>query len=275
MFFTLARTREGEAMPATNPESVRSYIADLPVGAPRSLGAEGASAVNAIDIDDLPAGVVTGSNLLQFPPDASPALRSSVALSLLAAQRVATNDPAVTSPTAWLKRHDDVLQHLNWRREGGGVAESHFDSIDVAVHKAIIPFLAAALGGAVGAGVLILTAVKQLQDMDKNSPWITLFDRESRRFDVTEYQFSVVQVVDDAVHLKLAAARLDASYGRTQVLFFKLKNQHAAFEQANQSYVTEAGLLADLNGDLKAKMASMTKSFIRSLPDDLLLGAGT
>jgi len=145
--------------------------------------------------------------------------------------------------------------------------------VDVAVHKAIIPLLAAAFGGAAGAGILILTALKQLQDMDKDSPWITLFDRESRHFDVTEYQFSVVQVVGDTVHLKVAAARLDASFGRTQVLFFKLKKQNAAFEQASKSYSTEAAILADMNADLKTKMLSLTKSFIRSLPDDLLTGS--
>ena len=259
-------------MPVTNRELISSYIANLPVGVPPSSLAEDESAVNTIDIDNLPAGIVTGSNLIQFPVEASPELKSSVALSLLAAQRVATNDPVVLSPSQWLDRHNTVLQNLNWRDEGGGVAKSNFDSVDVAVHKAIIPLLAAAFGGAAGAGILILTALKQLQDMDKDSPWITLFDRESRHFDVTEYQFSVVQVVGDTVHLKVAAARLDASFGRTQVLFFKLKKQNAAFEQANKSYSTEAAILADMNADLKTKMLSLTKSFIRSLPDDLLTG---
>jgi len=259
-------------MQPSNSEELRGYIANLPVGvAPPSL-AEDESAVNAIDVDKLPAGIVTGSNLIQFPPEASPELRSSVALSLLAAQRVASNDPVVLSPTQWLDRHNTVLQNLNWRGEGGGVAKSTFDRVDVAVHEAIIPFLTAAFGGAVGAGVLILTALNQLKDMDKDSPWITLFDRESRHFDVTEYQFSVVQVVGDTVHLKLAAARLDASFGRTQVLFFKLRKQDAQFEQANQSYSTEAALLAEMNADLKSKLLSQTKSFIRGLPDDLLTG---
>jgi len=109
--------------------------------------------------------------------------------------------------------------------------------------------------------------------MDKNSPWITLFDQQSRRFDVTEYQFSVVQVIGDTVHLHLAAARLNASFGKTQVLFFNLKSQNAEFEQANQSFSAEAALLTEMNADLKVKLMALTKSFIRSLPDALLLGA--
>ena len=259
-------------MSAMRSEALRSYIANLPVGAVLPSMAEDTSPINTIDIDNLPNGIVTGSNLIQFPADASPELKSSVALSLLAAQRVATNDPVVLSPAQWLDRHNTVLQNLNWKNEGGGVAKSKFDSIDVAVHQAIIPFLTAAFGGAVAAGALILAALKQLQEMDKNSPWITLFDRQSKRFDVTEYQFSIVQLVGDTVHLKVAAARLDASYGKTQVLFVKVSTQSAEFEQANQSFSTEAALLTEMNADLKVKLMTLTKSFIRSLPDDLLLG---
>jgi hypothetical protein len=256
-------------MSAMQSEVLRGYIANLPVGAPLSSMAED-TAINTIDIDNLPNGIVTGSNLIQFPAEASPELKSSVALSLLAAQRVATNDSVVLSPAQWFDRHNTVLQNLNWRKEGGGVVKSYFNSIDVAVHQAIIPFLTTALGGAVAAGALILTALKQLQEMDKDAPWITLFDQQSRRFDVTEYQFSIVKVDGDTVHLKMAAARFNASYGRTQVLFFKLKTQRAEFEQANQSFSSEAALLTEMNADLKVKLMTLTKSFIRSLPDDLL-----
>ena len=258
-------------MPVNQNEELRSYIANLPVGAPPRSAAE-STEVNAIDIDNLPNGIVTGSNLIQFPDTASPEIKSSVALSLLAAQRVASNDPVVISPAQWLERHNTVLQNLNWQIEGGGATDSEFKNLNVAVHQAIIPFLTAAFGGAVTAGAMILTALKQLQEMDKNNAWITLFDRQSRRFNVTEYQFSVVEIVGNTVKLKLAAARLDASFGKTQVLFVKVKQQHARFEQANQSYSAEAGLLEEMNTDLKTKMLALTKSFIRSLPDELLFG---
>jgi hypothetical protein len=173
-------------MPVTDVNDLRRYIAALPVGGRPPIAAEEDEPVNPIDVDKLPDGIVAGSNLIQFPPDTRSDIRSSVALCLLAAQRVAANDPVVLTPSQWLDRHNTVLQNLNWLNEGGGVTRSKFDSVNVAVHQAIIPFLAAAFGGAVGAGVLILAALRQLQEMDKDSPWITLFDRQSRRFDVTE-----------------------------------------------------------------------------------------
>ena len=246
----------------------QKYISALPVGpVPKEL--EGID-VQSVDIDKLPNALITGSNLIQFPSATSPELKSSVALSLLAAQRVASNDNVVQTPDQWLQRHNTVLENLNWLHEGGGFVNSQFRSINVAVHQAIIPFLTAAFGPAAAAGALILIALKQLQEMDKSSPWITLFDQQSRRFNISEYQFSVVQVTDSHVQLKLASARFDASYGQTQVLFFKIKQEHAAFQSASGTYSTEADLLAEMNATLKAKLASFTSSFIKSLPDKLL-----
>jgi hypothetical protein len=80
-------------------ESMRTYISNLPIGmlqAAPQLQLEGV--VTAVDINDLPNGIITGSNLVQFPKEASPEIKSSVALCLLAAQRVATNDHVVLTP---------------------------------------------------------------------------------------------------------------------------------------------------------------------------------
>ena len=247
-------------------ENQRSYIANLPIDTFRAaIAPQEVDPVSAVDIDNLPNGVVTGSNLIQFPDTASPTLKSSIALSLLAAQRVAANDSVAANPKQWLDRYTMVLSNLNWRITGGGEVESTFTDFDVAVHEAIIPFLTAAFGGTVVGAALIVTALKQLKEMDKNSSWITLFDRESRRFDVTEYQFSVVEVEGNETTLKTATARLDASFGKTQVLFFKVKKEKAKFQSANQTLVADSELLEEMNFDLKAKLASFTKTFIQGL----------
>lgn len=253
-------------------DDLRNYIANLPVGATH-FTAEADGPVNTIDVKSLPAGLVTGSNLIQFPTGASPEVKSAVSLSLLAAQRVATNDPVVASPDQWFERHNTVLKNLNWIDEGGGSVKATFKDLNVAVHEAIIPFLTAAFGGVVGAGALIITALNQLKEVDKGAPWITLFDRSSRRFNVTEYQFSVVEVVGDKVFLKMAAARLDASFGVTQVLFFKVSKEKATFDQISKTYSSQTALLNDMNADLQVKLSKLTKTFIQSLPDDLLAGA--
>src|SRR6266853_2024884 len=108
-------------------EQMRSYIANLPIDTFRAAAQpEEDGVVNAVDINNLPNGIVTGSNLIQFSKEASPAVKSSVALSLLAAQRVATNDHVVASPQQWIERHNTVLRNLNWQIESGGVVDSEF-----------------------------------------------------------------------------------------------------------------------------------------------------
>lgn len=242
----------------------RTYVSNLPVG-PTTVRLEEASSVTPVDIDKLSDGLVTGSNLIQFAGGTKAEIKSSVTLCLLAAQRVATADAAVATPQQWMDRHNMVLMNLGWQIAGGGHVTSQFNSNNVAVNEAIIPFLTAAFGGAVAGGALILTALKQLKEMAKDSPWITLFDRESRHFDVTEYQFSVAQVIGTQVILKLASARFNASFGRTQVLFFKVTRETATFESASANATTDSDLLAELNDGLKIKLAAFTKSYIQSL----------
>ncbi len=251
-----------------------TYIANLPVGSDAGPfafeSAAGEAAIDSVDIDNLPSGIVTGSNLIDFPASVGPELRSSIALSLLAAQRVAANDPVIMDPDQWIDRHNTVLKNLNWTVEGGGNVNSTFDSINVAVHQAIIPFLVAAFGPAAAASTLILTALKQLDQMDQNSSWITLFDQQSRRFGVSEYQFSTVETEAGQIRLRMASARFDASYGRRQVLFFAVKTQSAKFVAANSKLSADSDLLKRMNGELKIKLAGATNNYIRGLPGNLI-----
>jgi hypothetical protein len=249
-------------------EKLRSYISNLPVGGVEATSFDDIEAeeiVGAADINNLPGGIVTGSNLLEFTGETTPELRSSVALCLLAAQRVAANDTVIQTPDEWIDRHNTVLRNLNWVIEGGGNVESTFDTTDVTVHEAIIPFLTAAMSGAVAASSLIVTALKQLKEIDKSAPWITLFDRESRRFGVSEFQFTLVDTSAGETRLSMAAARFDAFYGRTQILFWKIKKQDAKFQMAESVMRANASLLESMNEDLKVKLAIQTKAYIRSL----------
>lgn len=250
-------------------QNLMSYIYNLPVGGQEAsafdfdIQAEGI--VAGTDIDNLPDGIVTGSNLLEFTGETTAKLRSSVALCLLAAQRVAANDTVIRTPDEWLDRHNTVLKNLNWVIESGGSVESSFDTTDVTVHEAIIPILTAALGGGAAAASLIILALKQLKEMDEKVPWITLFERESRRFGVSEFQFTLVESSGGETQLKMAAARFDASYGRTQILFFKIKKQDATFQMANSKLLADSSLLESMNDALKNKLAMQTNKYISAL----------
>lgn len=246
-------------------DPLQRYIMGLPIGTKNWALAAETEAVDGVDLDELPEGVVTGSNLIQFSDEVPPSLRSAVALSLLAAQRVAANDPVARSPEDWIDRHNTVLKNLNWLVERGDVTDSEFSDLSVAVHKAIIPWLTVALGPAATAASLIVGALNQLQEMDKDQSWITLFERESRRFEVTEFQFSYVANEGADTLLTMAAARLDASFGRTQVLFIKTSSGSARFQGSSTTMRAPSELLTSMNGALKAKLAEQSADYIRAL----------
>lgn len=218
-----------------------------------------------IDIDDLPDGIVNGSSMLAFDPSIGPELRSSVALSLLAAQKVASADSVAITPDLWVQRHDMVLRGLNWFSVAGGDVVSNTKTTGASVHEAILPFLAAAFGPAAAAGAMIITALEQMSKMDEGTPWIRLFNRESRRFDVSEYRFATVEDVGNAVVLRLAAARFLAVKETIQVLFFKFRDVDVDFTVANSTLSANANLLEAMNGDLKAKLQAHTRGFIDAL----------
>ena len=249
-------------------DNLEKYVESLPVGgAPvldHSVETEGQD-LTSIDLNDIPETIVTGSNLIQFSGENNPVLRSAAALSLLAAQRVASNDSVIVEPKQWIERHNTVLQNLNWSVEGGGEVDSEFESVDVAVHKAILPFLTAAFAPAATAGSLIIKAIEQLHEMDKNAPWITLFEKESRRFNVTEFQFSVVESTEEETRIRLAAARFDASYGRTQILFFKITQQNAKFKAGNSNMMISNEALSSINSALQNKLNRHAEVYIKEL----------
>jgi len=105
--------------------------------------------------------------------------------------------------------------------------------MNAGVHKAIIPVLTAMLGPAVAAVSVVISVLQGLQEMDKDNPWITLFDRASQHASGAKLQFGFVAMdpADPAaVQVKLLAVAVDAKRTLTQVLFFKFSDQKASLK---------------------------------------------
>ena len=249
-----------------NGQDVIGYVRSLPIGDDDTNGAiprvRNASPPN---IEGLPNGFVSGSNLVSAEEGVSALTKSVVALSLLAAQRVADNDEVVRTPDQWIQRYNDVLKNLNWTQEHQSYVTREFAKSEVAVHQAIVPLLQTALGGAAGAMSMIASVLTQLQDIEKNSPWITLFDNQSQRFDVNEYLFTTIDEKDGLARLSMAAARFGAEYGKTHVLFFKVTQFDARFDMAESRMTSNVALLEEMNEALKSKLASQTSLYIQEM----------
>jgi hypothetical protein len=225
--------------------------------------AEGAAAVApALDLDKLPAGVVSGNALIDFSAAAAPTVRSGVSTALLFASRVA--DAAMRpgdDEDDWLAAYKTNLRRLGFLVPQAAVSVSRFKKQGVFVHKAIIPFLTIALGGA-SLGPVILAALKNLQDTDKDKPWITIFDRETRKFTTREMHFAAVTSDATETTIRHVVARLTVNQDKINVLFLRITSAMAEFESATTTMSANNSLLAVLESRLRQRMATEIGDFI-------------
>lgn len=220
-----------------------------------------AAVENSIDLGALPDGLVTGTALLDLSAVTDAKTRSGVSLAMLFASRVAENHPAADDPDAWLAVYQDTLSEVGFSVSGSAVLTSTFRKLGVGVHKAIIPFLTIALGGA-AAGPVVLALLNNLDSMSPETPWITMFDRQVRRFDVQEMHFGAAQAVGAETEIRYAVARLNVELSETKILFFKINKRTAAFESLTTSMRVNNRLIATIEEEMMSRLSNMVEKFI-------------
>lgn len=241
-------------------------IESVDVALPTALEATEPAQPPKLDLATLPAVVVSGTALIDFSQTQSVVLRSSISLALLFGSRVATKAMKDgDDEDDWLAKYIETLGSIGFRISGQTMTRSTFKKLDTTVHKAIIPFLTLALGPAVAASTVLLKLLEGLQSMNADSPWITLFDRQSRRFNVREMHFAVVGGNDVDTTITYAVARLNVDTNTTQILFFKITKATAEFESSTTQMTADNGLLATIEPKLKAKLLAII--------DDTIAGA--
>ena len=178
--------------------------------------------------------VTIGSQIAGFaaevPTEIRPQISNSFLLAQLAANREIKDNNGGTKE--WYNRYVDVLVNTGWLVESSHDSMREISGISSELHEEIIPVLAAALGPAVAATAIVMTVLKGLAEMDKDKPWITLFDRESQRASANQFQVSYAEVDESKnPRITLVCFELDASRSLTQILFFKFSSTKAKLFQ--------------------------------------------
>lgn len=247
---------------------ISSYIRAARVAEPykdnnfRSLAvAAGKETENKIDINALPETVMTGGTLLDVSTIEDPQVRAGLSLALLFANRVAHQDTNVRDAEDWLAAYQGSLAKLGFRMNGTSFVQSAFRKRGVNVHKAIIPFLTAALGGG-GLGATMIALLENLDQVAEDSPWITLYDAETRRFSVQELHFAAAAQPGFEMEIAYAIARFDVEMDQTQFLFFKVSDANANFESMTTRLRCNTSLLAVLEDPLRQKLMAQILPYI-------------
>jgi len=215
-----------------------------------------------LDLDKLPKGVLLGNTLIDYSA-APEEVRGGISLAMTFASQVTT---AVMGPgddeDDWFAGYKSNLLRLGFSVSQSAFSHSRFKKRGVAVHKAIIPFLTIALGGA-AIGPVILALLENLKEKDKDQPWITLFDQESRRFETRELHFGAVTSDTVESRIRHVAARLSVADIKTNVLFFKITDTTAEFQSATTTISANNSLLAVLEQPLRERLQDRVFDFIK------------
>jgi len=167
----------------------------------------------------------------------------------------------------WYREYFDVLANIGWVIQQSNFADYREQQDNFEAHEAILKVAAALLGPASTALALVTTTVEALKSMDKNSPWITIFNRESQRARTAQFQISLAE--QDAAgqfFVSVMAFGLEASSKITQVLFFKVKQSEATLKHFSGKVTINTRVLDEVKEDLQTKLSAHAATYIRALP---------
>ena len=215
-----------------------AYLEALPLPDP-SPQLESAEAAAPLEFGTEPEVVAVAAQLAEFSAAVAPAQRAVVADCLLLAQLAADKATAMSANLpAWYEAYGGVLKQLGWLQTTMEFKETAVSDEDADVHQAIIPVLTAMLGPVGAAASMVVTVLKGLQQMNAESPWITLFDRSSSHASGAKFQLGFVDADSAMVTVRLLALAVNAERRVTQVLFFKFARNQARLAVAE----TELGV---------------------------------
>ena len=212
---------------------------------------------------------VVGSEIVAFVTGVTPERREAIINSALLAQLVANTKVADrTRVYEWYDEYFKVLANIGWAIQQVSWAEYVEQGAGFQAHEAILKVAAALLGPGTGALALVTTTVEALKAMDKDNPWITLFNRESQVAKTAHFQVTLAeQAADGQFLVSTMAFGLEAKSKVTQVLFFKVKKNEATLKRHQGKVTINTRVLDQVKDDLQAKLAAHAESYVKALPD--------
>lgn len=213
--------------------------------------------------------LVVGSDIISFVKGVTEDRRRDIVNSALLAQLAAKKQvPDPTDVERWYDVYFDVLTNIGWVIQDRQFVEHVHLGTEVEVHEAIMTVAASLLGPASGALALVKTTLDALKSMQENSPFITLFHRESQSARNAKFQVTLAEDTPDGQFLvTLMAFALNAEAGFTKVLVFKFNKQSVRIRHASGKVTINSAVLAGIRDALNDKVVRHAQDFVRGLPD--------
>ena len=214
-----------------------------------------------------PQAAVVGSGVLSFTAGVPAQRREDLCNATLLAQLAANRKvPDRTNIMPWFDAYFGALMQLGWSVQQSGFREYAGQLDGLETHQAVRNVAAALLGPSPAALAVVLSTLDAMQSMDRDSPWITIFDREHRDSKSTHSQIGLAdQLPNGGLMMHLMAFSLEANSKLTQVLFFKLRKKKVRLQQNSGQAIVDVGVLASVRAALKKRLADHVTDFIATV----------
>lgn len=251
-------------------QEARAFVeaAELPVTSPWASYNEGS---DPQFVDGRPQCAVVGSGAITFDSNVTAAQRVDIANACLLAQLVAkkqTPEPSdLAAVSAWYRSYFEALSKIGFVIGQTTFSRYQARSAEYSAHEAILEVATSALGGASGALKLVAKTLDALKTASENTPWITLFNRETRVTTTARVQVGAVESLPEGPTLTMLAFALEAKNVVTQVLLFKMRRNESTLEYSEGRFVANDAVLSAVRPQLATKLARYASDYIRALPD--------
>lgn len=244
----------------------RGYVADADIGPEPARRRDGATVDLALQSGKQQAAVV-GSEIVSFGSAVDSPWRQDLVNSSLLAQLVAKKQvPDPTRIFDWYGVYFDTLKQLGWAVQDEAFAVYVESSRNFEAHQAILKVATALLGPATTSLALVTTTLEALQSMNSDTPWLTLFERETQATRASRFQVSVVeQAPGGELSVSLLAFGLEAESSLTQVLFFKSLASQVTLRHCSGRVAIATDVLAGVREPLKEKVVGFSRDFVKTL----------
>lgn len=122
------------------------------------------------------------------------------------------------------------------------------------------------LAGTPAALAVVKKTLEALQKMSADSPWITLFHRESQSANTARFQVSLVNADEASPFLiSLVAFGLQATNEITQVLFFKFHKNTVKLQHHYGKATINFQVLEGVRKDIATKLGAFATEFVAGL----------
>jgi hypothetical protein len=261
-------------MSADSIAKAREFVDEVPLPEPPIPDfAATRAAVVPFDFKEIKdQAAVVGSDVISFVKGVTAQRRQDVVNAALLAQLVAKKkvpQPAsMRQIEAWYNEYFDALSNIGFAVQDKGFVQYQEKGQSFEVHEAILEVAAMLLAGSPGAIALVNTTLKALQKMSTDSPWITLFNRESQTAKAARFQVSLVERDRQAGFLlSMLAFGLEARSNLTQVLFFKFHSEDVKlFHQSGKVTINDRVLTA-VREPIAQKLIAFANDYVKGLPD--------